>query len=185
MSTPYFCRLKDLVESGRLKTYIIIAPPRTSSSLVEHALGNSPDIKYECHEPFLNARHKDFIPDHGYQQIYETIGGEKFDRSTDMASVVIKEMSHWIAENDEYKRLSEITTAPVVILIRNPLLSVESRIRRVLSTIDMRYSISTQRYLLNEVAAEKKCRDWIEFAEKMKKEGYKERPRLSRKQGSS
>lgn len=176
MSTPYFQKLKTLVDGGRLRTHIIIAPPRTNSSLVEHALGNSSDIKHECHEPFLNARHENFDPDHGYQQIYKAIGGEEFERSGGNTSVVIKEMSHWIAENDEYKRLSEITTGPVVILIRNPLLSVESRIRRVLTTIDMRYSLSAQRYLLDEIAVEKGYRDWAEFAEEMKKEGYKERP---------
>jgi len=85
-------------------------------------------------------------------------------------------MSHWTAKGDEYKRLVEITTSPVVILIRDPLLSAESRIRRVLTTIDMRYSISAQRYLLDEIAVEKGYRDWAKFTEKMKKEGYKERP---------
>lgn len=176
MSAQYFQKLKTLIDSGRLRTHIIVAPPRTNSSLVEHALGNSPDIEHECHEPFLNARLEDFDPDDGYQQIYEAIGGEEFERSGGETSVVIKEMSHWIAKDDEYKRLFEIATDPIIILIRNPLLSVESRIRRVLTTIDMRYSIDLQRYLLNEIAVEKDCHDWLEFAEKMKEEGYTERP---------
>lgn len=184
MSTPYFEKLKALVDNGRLKTYIIIAPPRTNSSVVEHVLGNSLDIEHESHEPFLKARHDNFDPDHGYRQIYEAIGGEKFEHSEDKTSIVIKEMSHWIAKNEEYKRLFEIATNPVLVLIRNPLLSAESRLRRVLVTMDMRYSLDTQRYLLDEVAVENGLDNWVEFADKLKKEGYKERPEfLENKEG--
>jgi hypothetical protein len=98
MKDVYFQKLKNLTKSGLLKTHIIIAPPRTNSSVVEHALGNSPDVDHECHEPFLNARHSDFDPDHGYQQIYNAIGGEEFEKSGQTTSVVIKEMSHWIGK---------------------------------------------------------------------------------------
>lgn len=174
--SSYFQKLKALTDSGRLKTYVIIAPPRTNSSLVEHAFGNSPDIEHECHEPFLNARHSDFDPDHGYQQIYKAIGGQEFEHSEGSTSVVVKEMSHWIAKNTEYKRLTEIVTEPIIILIRNPLLSVESRIRRVLVTMDMSHSLSLQRYLIDEIAIEKGFPDWVTFAKKMKEEGYKDRP---------
>lgn len=145
--------------------HIIIAPPRTNSSLLEHSMGNSPDIHHECHEPFLQARHENFDPDHGYQQIYESIGGDQFEHSGDKTSIVVKEMSHWIYKNDEYKRLIELSTNPIVALIRNPLLSVESRIRRVLITIDMRYSIDTQRYLLDDVATEKGFPNWLGLVE--------------------
>lgn len=161
----YYQKLKNLVGSGRLSMRIIIAPPRTNSSLLEHSLGNSPDIHHECHEPFLQARHENFDPDHGYQQIYESIGGEQFERSGDKTSVVVKEMSHYIGKNEEYKRLVEFTTNPIVVLVRNPLLSVESRIRRVLTTIDMRYRIDVQRYLLNEMAIEKGFLNWVGLAD--------------------
>lgn len=156
----YYQKLKNLVEAGRLRAHVIIAPPRTNSSVVEHALGNSPDIHHECHEPFLNARLDNFDPDHGYRQIYESIGGERFEKSDEKTSVVVKEMSHWIGKNEEYKRLVELAAAPIVVLIRNPLLSVESRIHRVLQTMDMRYSIDLQRYLLDDIAMEKGFRNW-------------------------
>lgn len=63
MNDLYYQKLKSLVDGGRLQTYIIIAPPRTNSSVVEHALGNSPDVNHECHEPFLNARRLEFEKD--------------------------------------------------------------------------------------------------------------------------
>lgn len=175
MSDFYYQKLKDLVKEGRLKAYIIIAPPRTNSSVVEHALGNSPDIDYECHEPFLKARHDNFDPDHGYRQIYESVGGEQFEQSNEKKTVVVKEMSHWISENKEYKRLVTLTTKPVVILVRNPLLTVESRLRRVLNTIDMRCSIDLQRHLLDEVATERCFQNWADLAEEAKKTRYEER----------
>jgi len=175
MSDIYYQKLKSLTDSGRLQTYIIIAPPRTNSSVVEHALGNSPDIDSECHEPFLNVRHENFDPDHGYRQIYESVGGEQFEMSGENMSVVVKEMSHWIGKNEEYKRLAELTTKPVLILVRNPLLAVESRLRRVLATMDMRYNIDLQRHLLDETAIERGFQNWNELAEKMEREGYKER----------
>jgi hypothetical protein len=175
MSDLYYQKLKNLVDNARLQTYIIIAPPRSNSSLVEHSLGNSPDIEHECHEPFLNARHENFDPDHGYKQIYESIGGEQFAQSDSQTSVVIKEMSHWIGKNEEYKRLSTLTTKPIVFLIRNPSLTVESRLRRVLKTIDMRYSIDLQRHLLDEVAVERGFQNWNDLSEIVKEGGYKER----------
>jgi hypothetical protein len=175
MNNSYYQKLQNLVQEGRLQTYIIIAPPRTNSSVVEHTLGNSPDIDHECHEPFLNARHGNFNPDHGYRQIYESIGGEKFEQSGESTTVVIKEMSHWISQNEEYKRLVELTTRPIVLLIRNPLLAAESRLRRVLTTIDMRHSVDLQHYLLDELAIEKGYQNWNKLTREMKIDAYTDR----------
>lgn len=160
MDNTHFEKLKKLVEAERLEIYIIIAPPRANSSVIEHALGNSPDVEHECHEPFLMARHKGFDPDHGYKQIYECIGGQNFEDSEERTSIIVKEMSHWIGKNEEYKRLALLTTKPILALIRNPLLTVESRIRRVLTGIDMRYSLDLQRYLLDEFATQNGFLNW-------------------------
>lgn len=153
----YYDKLKDFSDSGRLSLLLMIAPPRTNSSLVEHVVGNSPDVQHECHEPFLNARKENFDPEEGYKQIYDSIGGEDFERSGKTTSVAVKEMSHWINVDHEYKRLTELAKKPVLILIRNPLLSVESRIRRVLVTLDMRSSIALQRQ--NEIYRSDLCFD--------------------------
>jgi hypothetical protein len=147
-------------------------------ALVEHALGNSPDIAHECHEPFLNARNENFDTDTGYKQIYESIGGESFENSGESTTVVVKEMSHWIGKNEEYKKLATLTDRPIVVLVRNPLLTVESRLRRVVSSIDMRCSIDTQRFLLDDFSIEKGFRDWEELADKMKRSEYEYREEL-------
>jgi hypothetical protein len=160
MSDTYYNKLKELVESGRLSIHFIVAPPRTNSSLIEHALGNSPDIHHECHEPFLGARKEDFDPDHGYKQIFDSINGEEFEKGEGKTSVVVKEMSHWIGVNEEYKRLVRLTDKPVLVLTRNPLLSVESRIRKVTATLDMRSNLPLQQYLLDYLAKSKGFNSW-------------------------
>lgn len=170
----HYQKLKGLVDGERLSMHLIIAPPRTNSSLVEHVMGNSPDIHHECHEPFLGARRDDFDPDHGYKQIFESIGGESFEQSREKTNVAVKEMSHWIGKNEEYMRLVELTHNPILILVRNPLLSVESRIRRVVSTLDMRSSIDLQRVMLNEVATEKGFPNWSDFLIAVKSGAYAE-----------
>lgn len=172
--TTYYEKLKNLTDSGRLSIRLIIAPPRANSTLVEHVVGNSKDINSECHEPFLKARYGDVDPDHGYKQIYESIGGIEFEESTGHTALVIKEMSHWIAKNREYERLVTLVTEPVVVLIRNPLLTVESRIRRVLTTLDMRYNIDLQRNLLEEIAREKGFTDWKNLANAVQDGTYEE-----------
>lgn len=175
MSKFYFERLKQLKECKRLKIYLVIAPPRANSTVIEHALGNSPDIEHECHEPFLGARHDGFDFEHGYKQIYDSIGGDPFYESGRSTSVVVKEMSHWIGRNGEYKRLFELTTEPVLILIRNPLLTVESRLRQVVKGLDMRYSLDLQRYLLDHTAVKRGFPSW----ELMLRDAFSEKPTVS------
>lgn len=102
----------------------------------------------------MGARKKNFGADTGYKQIYESIGGKAFEGSGEKTSVVVKEMSHWIGVNDEYKKLVTLTSHPVATLIRNPLLTVESRIRRVVKTLDMRPSLNLQQHLLDKVASD-------------------------------
>ncbi len=100
MADSYYQKLKNLVSAGRLSICLIVAPSRTSSSLVEHVIGNSSDIDNECHEPFLGARRDGFDPEEGYRQIYESAGGEFFENSSRKKSIVIKEMAHFIGKND-------------------------------------------------------------------------------------
>lgn len=159
MNNNYYDKLKALVDTGRLSVFLVIAPPRSNSSVVEHVLSLSPDIQNACHEPFLDARKKDYKADIGYQQIYESIGGKSFENSDDKTSIIVKEMAHWIGKNEEYKKLITLTNHSVIVLIRNPLLTVESRIRRVLKTLDIRPGLSLQQKLLEDLALENGFKD--------------------------
>ncbi len=170
MSGIYYNKLKTLVDNGRLSMVIVISPPRSNSSVVEHILSLSPDILNACHEPFLGARKEGFESDTGYKNIYDSIGGEEFEKSENKTSVVVKEMAHWIGANDEYKNLVALTSRPVLALIRNPLLTVESRIRRVVKTLDMRSGLSLQQSLFNELAVDNGFQNGAELLSSSDKE---------------
>lgn len=142
----YFNKLKALVENGRLSISVIIAPPRSNSTVMEHILSMSPNIQHACHEPFA-AHKKGFETEDGYQQIYDSIGGQEFEDSDKQTTVVVKEMAHWLSTNKEYENFFTLTNSPVILLIRNPLLAVESRIRRTMKSLDMRPSLSLNKLL--------------------------------------
>lgn len=142
----YYNKLKALVESGRLSVFVIIAPPRSNSTVMEHILSISPDIQQACHEPFA-AHKKGFEVENGYKQIYDSIGGQAFEDSGEQTSVVVKEMAHWLETGKEYENFLTLTNNPVVLLIRNPLLAVESRIRRTIKALDMRPSLSLNKLI--------------------------------------
>lgn len=161
----YLERLEILVQQKRLTLLLIIAPPRTGSSLLELILSKSPSIDIACHEPFLSARLNTFNPDDCYREIYKATGGDGFFKSTESRTIVVKEMSQWLAKNREHRKLFSLTNLPIIFLIRNPLLSVESRIGRVLSGIHLRANFSLQRHLLNEFAIHNGFSSWELFTE--------------------
>lgn len=129
---------------------------------MEHVIGNSPDVLHECHEPFFGAGRQGFDSEQGYKQIYDSIGGEEFGQSGKSTSVAVKEIAHWISINDEYKDLVELTSNPVLILIRNPLLSVESRIRKVLLNLEGK----ADKELLDDKARKDGYANWHDVLEK-------------------
>ena len=152
MQKKYFNLLKKLLTENRLNILFVIAPPRSNSTVVEYVLSLSGSIDIVCHEPFIGAHKIDFDPEAGYKIIYEKIGGDDFLNSNTTKTLLIKEMSQWIFENQEYKYFLSLTKNRILFLIRNPLLSVESRIRRVLKSLNSRPGLSLQQYLLDYFA---------------------------------
>ncbi|OGI72906.1 hypothetical protein A3G48_02195 [Candidatus Nomurabacteria bacterium RIFCSPLOWO2_12_FULL_40_42] len=149
MENKYLNLLKKKVAEGELNIFFIIAPPRSNSTLIEYILSLSTDIDVVCHEPFVGARKIDFDPEVGYKNIYDQLGGDHFLNSTSRKTILIKEMSQWLIESHEYKNLLSLTQNKILILIRNPLLTVESRIRRILKSLNLRPGLSLQQYLLD------------------------------------
>ena len=149
MENKYLNLLKKKVTEGELNIFLIIAPPRSNSTLIEYILSLSADIDVVCHEPFVGARKVDFDPEVGYKNIYDQLGGDHFLNSTSRKTILIKEMPQWLIESHEYKNLLSLTQNKILILIRNPLLTVESRIRRILKSLHLRPGLSLQQYLLD------------------------------------
>jgi hypothetical protein len=156
VNTSYFEKLRNLCDSGRVSLYLVVAPPRTNSTLVEHILGNSPDIGKECHEPFFGAGRPSFDQDQGYKQIYDSLGGAEFEESGKSIKVAVKDIAQWTSVHEEYKKLFSLTENPILILIRNPLLSAESRIKKILASLEKKISSEE----LNSKAAALGFKSW-------------------------
>ncbi len=147
------------MSQGRLSIRLIVSPPRTSSTLIETSLASSRNVKFSSHEPFIQAGYGNDNTDLGYKNIYDDIGGEKFENSGQPTTVVIKELSHRLNINDEYRKLFNLARDPVLFLIRNPLLTVESRIKKIVQTLPMKARVSTQQWLLNHFASDLRDRE--------------------------
>lgn len=160
MGDVFYKKVKMLVEDGRLSVQLLISPPRTCSSMLEHMIGKAPEINAECHEPFIQVGCNKLDSDDGYKNIYEAIKLKGLEKSDGQFGVIVKEMSCWISDNDEYKKLFNLTNNPIITLIRNPLLTMESRISKVIEATDMRERIKTQQWLLNYIAKEKGFNTW-------------------------
>jgi len=136
MSTlnTFYNKLRYLVEKDQASIYLILSPPRTSSTLLETVISQNQDIHATYHEPFVELGYYGQSSEDGYKKIVGLIESQGHQK----VNVLIKEMSHWLNVNNEHKRFLPLVNDPVVLLIRNPLLSMESRIRKVLQTWSMR-----------------------------------------------
>ena len=128
-------KLKKLVDQGRVNLRLILSPPRTGSTLMEALLFQLEEGQLSCHEPFVQLGYYGGSAEDGYQKIFAR-AGEASEASP--VNILIKEMSHWLGANQEYKRFLPLVKDPVLVLIRNPLLSIESRLRKVLQVWQMR-----------------------------------------------
>lgn len=128
-------KLKDLVEGGQVNIRLILSPPRTSSTLTEVILSQLEDGQRSCHEPFVDLGYYGGDAEEGYRRILSKVEDSP---QNGPVNILVKEMSHWLSVDREYERLLPLVNNPVLILIRNPLLSMESRIRKVLQVWQLR-----------------------------------------------
>lgn len=126
-------KLQELARNNDIRFCFVIAPPRSGSTMVEASLSMSPSFTSRIHEPFVHLGYYDEDADSGYRTIYDQTIHDL--QSKKQAHILIKEMSHWITPREEYKKIFSLKNSMFLILIRNPLLSIESRIRKILQTV--------------------------------------------------
>jgi len=93
-------------------------------------------IKYQVHEPFDNVGHSGANVDEAYRIIFESIDGEALEQSAESMTICVKEMTFQIGKGKYFTDFMRMVEGPVIVLVRNPLLTIESRIRRVLEGLD-------------------------------------------------
>jgi len=122
-----------LVEKGKLEVYPVISPPRSGSTLMGVSVSQNSAIHGYCHEPFFNLKYGDNA-EKAYQMMLDAY--EKVKQSG-ITRLAVQEMTHWLAIDQEYKRFLSMVKPPLF-LIRNPLLAMESRLRKLTGTFTMR-----------------------------------------------
>ena len=73
------------------------------------------------------------------------------EQKSNLINLLIKEISRDLLPGEEYKRLLMISGSPPILLIRNPLLSVESKIKAILKGLNRRVSFSLQEVLHRQI----------------------------------
>jgi Sulfotransferase domain len=117
----------DLVRARHGEVYAIVAPPRTASTALARILWNHPEVGFYCHEPF-EATWYQHAPRERAADLLEApepvadLGGRGAGQR-----LVVKEMTFQVG--DAFPLLAGIATHPIVFLIRDPRLTVASRMK--------------------------------------------------------
>lgn len=175
----YYHKLHDYISQDKVRIYLVLSPPRTGSTLMEAVLSQNRNIDFAIHEPFVQLGYYGENAEDGYKTIVEKV--DSFDKNGRI-NVLVKEMSHWLDAGEEYKRFLLLVSDSVLFLIRNPMLSMESRIKKVLQVWEMRdkpqlidwlaretqteigeYSLATQKRLLDTYAQKFGHESWAEL----------------------
>jgi hypothetical protein len=109
------------------EVYVLLGPPRTASTAISRILWNHPAVGWYCHEPFEPTWYE-HAPVERARELLEApeavrdLGGRGSGRA-----LVVKEMTFQVG--DAFPLLAELATRPVVVLIRDPRLTIASRMK--------------------------------------------------------
>jgi hypothetical protein len=121
-----YCDIYDLTQSGQLLLYHIVAPPRSSSTALERALSNSPDIDAQINDPW--SLYDENREAQTYDFLARRIAELRARKAGTPLRILIKSIADYIAPGEQWDRMTGIS-AYTVFLIRQPLLSTESMMR--------------------------------------------------------
>lgn len=110
------------------KIYVIISPPRCSSTAFARVFWEQPSIDYYSHEPFDVTYHKNLDLSYVVHQLEIPLDIKqikKHQNSELKQGLVVKEMSFQVGKN--FPLLTTLTQEPIIFLIRDPRLSIASR----------------------------------------------------------
>ncbi|HEX7289973.1 MAG TPA: hypothetical protein VF250_02490 [Conexibacter sp.] len=119
-----------LAERLRLRhgeVYVLVGPPRTASTAVSRILWNHPAVGWYAHEPFEPTwyEHAGIERAEALLDAPDAVGALG-GRGTGRA-LVVKEMTFQVG--DAFPLLAELATRPLVFLIRDPRLTIASRMQ--------------------------------------------------------
>lgn len=136
-------------KNKKLKTLVSI--PRSNSTIVELILSSSSSVSKVIHEPFLDFSYYNTEVSSVYQKISSIINADSKKRE----AFLIKEMAHWLTKDNAYKVFLKSADEPVILLIKNPYLSIESKIKKILQGVDRKDRPGLTKILLTSISQQK------------------------------
>lgn len=117
----------DAVRARHGEVYVLVGPPRTASTAVSRILWNHPQVGWYSHEPFEATWYQGAGPERAAELLEASepvadLGGRGAGEA-----LVVKEMTFQVA--DAFPLLASLATRPIVFLIRDPRLTVASRMK--------------------------------------------------------
>lgn len=108
--------------------YVIVAPPRTSSTAFSRVFWNHPQVDIYCHEPFDRVYHRQEGLMSAIEELNHPMRLNSSENKQGKENLVIKEMTFQVGKY--FPLLASLTAHPVIFLIRDPRLSILSRMRK-------------------------------------------------------
>lgn len=107
--------------------YVLVGPPRTASTAVSRILWNHPQVGFYSHEPFEATWYQGAGVERAAElldapEAVGALGGRGAGRA-----LVVKEMTFQVG--DAFPLLASLATRPLVFLIRDPRLTIASRMK--------------------------------------------------------
>ena len=117
--------------------YVIISPPRCSSTAFARVFWEQPTIRYYCHEPFEGM----YFTGQGLDDVIENVQNpldvrdiKSFSRGEHGRSLVVKEMPYQVGEF--FPSLISLSSNPVIFLTRDPRQNIASRMAKKMEVGD-------------------------------------------------
>ncbi len=108
--------------------YVIVSPPRCSSTAFARVFWEQPSVRYYYHEPFETT----YYSGEGLPQVIAKLDApldlttiKHYAADTSAHALVIKEMPYQVGDN--FPLLAALATRPLVFLMRDPRLQIASR----------------------------------------------------------
>jgi hypothetical protein len=131
VSSAEFPREFEAVRIRYPEIYVIVAPPRSSSTAFARVFWEHPSIGYYSHEPFETTYFRDAPLADAAATLRDPLELEDIksvDTGPEAEALVVKEMPYQVGTR--FPILTELATAPVVFLLRDPRLNISSRMEK-------------------------------------------------------
>ncbi|WP_420629217.1 hypothetical protein [Candidatus Leptofilum sp.] len=118
------------LQTKHKQIYVIISPPRCSSTAFSRVFWEQPTIRYYSHEPFEVTYYDGKDLTTVVDKLNKPLDLLNIERIQDSSgsSLLIKEMPYQVGDN--FPILFEIASKPIIFLIRDPRLNIASRIEK-------------------------------------------------------